>query len=268
MKSRTIKKLRELAKALGIPGYSRMAKPDLEREVDGHEAAVTPSEASTVSVNSTPTTTLPSWQEPQAHDVATANQEERVESTKYVAAAEPPPPPITDLGEDIHTLPALAQPMLCLLPQKPGILHAYWVAPSAANNDLRLRLCRADIDGVDVHEEVALTADRGSFYFHVPESFDHESALVELGFYRGQEFVVYLSRRIRHLPTRYASDRTDQSWWIDDSDFRRQYQRAGGEVGTTRRYVWGGNTSSSLTTSAPSADAQRPVWPGNASSSS
>ncbi len=34
-----------------------------------------------------------------------------------------------DLGEDIDNLPPVTEATLCLLPQKPGVLHGYWVIP-------------------------------------------------------------------------------------------------------------------------------------------
>jgi len=59
--------------------------------------------------------------------------EQRVESAKYAFA--PPgtnvqePTYAADLGEDIERLPEIRESVLCLLPQKPGVLHGYWVLP-------------------------------------------------------------------------------------------------------------------------------------------
>lgn len=272
MDSKSIKELRQVAKTLGVKGYSRMTRSELERELKIKNGPAVRS----VTPAAPPSTDPPAkssdttrWEEPARQhgpkDAHFASQEERVESAKYhqhshgAAVARAPNP----LGENIDQLPPLRDPMLCVLPQKPGILHAYWVLPGQAPNaKLMLRLCRIGPQSLDVEQEVELPAERGVWYFHVPETFDNDAALVQLGEYRGGEFVATMSRSVTRAPSRYASNRTDQAWWINEDDFRRMYQRTGGAT-QAARHVWNNSTSSP---GAAAPGEGRPEWPGGVSS--
>jgi hypothetical protein len=275
MKSKSVSALRREAKTLGIRGYSRMAKSDLVRHLLKAAAAKSaanntkdPSPSSQTASTQKPNT--PTWDGPErqhgSEDARLASEEERVERTKYGTAPATPPriAPLTDIGEDIDQLPPLREPMLRLLPQKPGVLHVYWVMPHAGTvtSALRLRLCRIGPSGLEVQDEVAVPNLRGTWYFQVPESFDNDAALVQLGEYRGTEFIASMSRGIARIPGRYASDRTDQAWRVNDEDFRRLYLRAGG-VAAKQRYVW----NSAIGSPTGVAGDGRAQWPGSNSSS-
>lgn len=195
----------------------------------------------------------PAWEEPARDlkpiDTHFANVEERVEGAKYayrphnsVSAAGAP----VDIGEHIDPLPPLPTPMLCLLPQKPGILHAYWVLPVELErrNDMTLRLCRVTEQSVEVLDEIKITAQQGSYYFHVPEALGSHETLLQVGYYRDGQFVGVLSRASIRLSSRHASMYTDRRWWISEDDFRRVYLHSGGSTGPTRRHSWSGLGSS------------------------
>lgn len=194
--------------------------------------------------------------------------EEQIESAKY--AVVPPGTAVpraeaADLNEDIDNLPPVTEPTLCLLPQKPGVLHGYWVLPpdSALRAPLfKLRLGRIARDVFEIIDEIALPRERGHWYFHVDESADMDEVYLQLGYYEPDgRFVTAARRGIARIPSLYASSRTDRLWWVSEEQFRAMYRRAGGHV-RGPRLGWAASISSPG--GAPSTE--RLAWPGGVSS--
>lgn len=297
MKSKTVKALRALAKERGIKGYSKLSKEELLRRLQTTEPRPSPAAETKAYAAGTEATPPPKSERPVARPAAErsedtgyrketppwwepsqpaarqtdtfSSEEERVEGAKYTL-----PPgsaagtgPATDLGEDIDRLPALREPVLCLLPQKPGILHAYWVLPDGApaGRDLKLRLCRSERDRLDVWEELPLPAEHGSWYFHVPDSLQNHEVVLQLGYYRDRDFVSAIHRGIARIPSLYASTSTDRWWWIAEEDFRRLYLNAGGFEAGVRRYGWEASVGSPGAP-PPGPGEERLGWPGGVSS--
>lgn len=302
MKRKTVKELRAAAKARGIKGYSKLSKEALIRALAAGEPAAADvadararertagdagrtrsdpradaaPEAGPAARSGAPSpearggaAAAPSA--PVPPEPGFASTEQLVEDAKY--ALRPPGGPtlpvLTDLDEDIERLPELTEPAVVLLPQKPGILHAYWVLPpgeTARRGPHALRLCAARGDDVDVREEVPVRAERGTWYFHVPaESTDDGAMLVQLGYYENGRFVSALGRSHARLPSLYASTRTDRRWWIDEAEFTRMYLRAGGFVAPARRFGWAASIGSPAPGIGPG---EHFAWPGGVGSPS
>lgn len=194
--------------------------------------------------------------------------EEQIESAKY--AVVPPGTAVphaeaADLNEDIDNLPPVAEPTLCLLPQKPGVLHGYWVLPPGSAPrapSFRLRLGRIARDVFEIIDEIALPRERGHWYFHVNESADTGEVYLQLGYYEPDgRFVTATRRGIARIPSLYASSRTDRLWWVSEEQFRAMYRRAGGYV-RGPRLGWAASIGSPG--GAPSSD--RLARPGSVSS--
>ena len=164
-----------------------------------------------------------------------------------------------DLGEDIERLPVIRNPLLCLLPQKPGVLHGYWALPDAsllAAQTARLRLATYSGERLTILGEHSLPSRRGHWYFQVEDNIELDTVYLQLGRYQPDgEFVCVLQRGITALPRQYASVQTDRHWWVSDVQFRDMYRRAGGmEHG--RQLGWAGSAGSPGGAS---------TWPGNSS---
>lgn len=293
MKNRTVKELRAAAKARGIRGYSKLSKEALVHALDAdagegapqrtHHAAQTGRAARATTGGATAAEPAPEPESPAVAPAQTpvapesvaarasfASTEQLVEDAKY--ALRPPGSPAAlaapDLDEDIERLPELTQPVVALLPQKPSILHAYWVLPpgeTARREGYALRLCRGAGDTLDVQQEIAVREERGSWYFHLPaEGAEHGTMLVQLGYYEHGRFVNAGGRSQARLPSLYASTRTDQRWWIDEAEFMRMYLRAGGFVTPGQRFGWAASIGSPA---APGVGPdQRLAWPGGVGS--
>lgn len=260
MASKTLEELRAMARTLGIKGCSRLRKHELiallEKQKKKSAAARGGGKApSRARKQRAPAPAAPPTEHPEPRarlmprPERISSGEERVETAKFALA----PPGValgaralTDLREDIERLPALREPFLCLLPQKPGILLAYWVlaAPMAGRTDLKIRLCRIAGGTLDIVEEVPVSGDRGQWYFHVREDLAPGGFYVHLGYYEtAGGFVTAIQRGIARLPNLYASDETDRQWRITEEQFRAMYLRAGG-VARGGRLGWPGSTSS------------------------
>lgn len=197
--------------------------------------------------------------------------EEQVESAKY--AIVPPGTALphaetADLNENIDDLPPVNEPMLCLLPQKPGVLHGYWVMPSGTmphSMAPKLRLGRIAHDIFEIFDEITLPHEHGHWYFHVDEATDIGAVYLQLGYYEpGGRFVTATRRGIARIPSLYASDRTDRLWWVSEEQFRAMYRRAGGYVHGPRLGWVASIGSPGAAPGAPSSD--RLAWRGNSSS--
>ncbi len=299
MKEKTLKELRARAKVLGLKGCSKLTKEELLRRL-GRATAPTQASPPAAAVHKRPgaSRTKPRVKKPSAavvpvaepaaqsvaapvdRPVATSSvsiapasdvgMEELVEGAKYALRpnGRPAPMPPVDLREDIDRLPALIDPVVCLLPQKPGVLYAYWRLPSAEtarSGHYRLRLCRATPNALQVYHEVAVEHERGGWYFHLAETVGDHEILLQLGYYRDGEFVAAHSQRIARTPNLYASTRTDHGWWISTEDFERMYLRSGGVIDAGQRHRWSASAGSP---SGARAANERMAWPGGAGSSS
>lgn len=283
MQSETVQSLRALAKQLGLSGYSRLHKEELLKLIAAHQHITQPE---TVTGSQEPglrsaakqkkprhTPEKPVDYAPSIHPPATpsaplpppaTDAEQQIESAKYAfvppGAGTQEPAYASDLAEDIEHLPEVREPALCLLPQKPGVLHGYWVLPSAslaAIQSIRLRLAHYAGDRLTLLEEHAVSAEHGHWYFHVDEGMEPGTVYLQLGRYQpGGEFVSILQRGIARIPSLYASSQTDRRWWLSDEQFRAMYRRAGG-VAHGARLGWAGSASS------PGGLLR---WPGNISS--
>lgn len=267
MPSKTLEELRAEARALGLTGYSRLAKKELLELLarEGKSAARAADKPRRPAARKKPEIPPPSHPEPGAalspQLARISSEEERVETAKYAVVAPGValgPRRLDDLREDIDLLPALYQPFLCLLPQKPGILHAYWVLPPGFDvARTRLRLCRVSGDALDVVEEIALPGARGQWYFHIPEGHDAGAWCVHLGHYDAAgQFVSSIERAVARIPSLYATGSIDRRWWLSEAQFRAMYLRAGGIV-RTGQLAWTGSSSS---------PGERLAWPGGISS--
>jgi hypothetical protein len=296
--TKSLEELRALAKKLGLTGYSKLRKPELlhllaaaqktapansvsagektrsaalkTKKQPGKRAAT----GTTVSRKSGPEKVNSAVSAaPTATSAATdANDvEQRVEAAKYAFA----PPGVTvrepaygaEFSEDIDRLPDISTPLLCILPQKPGIFLGYWVLPpgqTLPHEPLKLRLAHVGAGAVDILDEVALPNRRGYWYFHVGETVDTGGIYLQLGYYATDgRFVSAIERGIARVPSLYASSRTDRRWWVSEERFRAMYERAGGTLRGTH-LGWAGSISSPG--GAPGAGAERLAWPGNVSS--
>ena len=310
MNEMTLKELRELAKARGLKGFSKLTKDQLVRLLERRQSEPaaaksaatrtkksagverrhrkTPLVESIEAAPSPPATTgatsePPAAPAPRAVSAEAAapmphkqfaSPEEEVEDAKYALRpnGRPATAAPTDLNEDIDRLPALSDALVCLLAQKPGVLHAYWVLPpgeTTARGGYKLRLCQSANDVLEVREEVSVQRDRGSWYFHLAELSGSAALLVQLGYYQDGKFLSAHGRSLARLPSLYASTHTDQRWWIEEADFMRMYIRAGGVVAPAepfdagRRLGW----TASIGSPAGGPSSEQPMkWPGGVSS--
>jgi hypothetical protein len=292
MANKTLKQLRALARSRGLKGYSKLTRDELERLLAGNTAPglkVADASGKTAAAKkpARATTRPAGMKKPAAAPVPRAtpsarvsaaapvppvsSQEERVESAKYATVMPgtvEPPLISTDLGEDIDKLPAVTEPTLCLLPQKPGVLHGYWVIPPDSTpkpESLMLRLGRVVGDTHEILEEVALPHARGHWYFHLDAAADVGAVYLQLGYYEpGGRFVTATRRGIARIPNLYASEHTDRLWWVSDEQFRAMYLRAGG-FAQGARLGWSASTGSPG--GAPRVpSSERLAWPGGVSS--
>ena len=227
--------------------------------------------AQTTAPAAVPPAPVPQWE--WASDISRqSTEEERVESAKYATAlpgsAVPPAVTAADLDEDIDNLPPVTEATLCLLPQKPGVLHGYWVIPLNTplnTRALKLRLGRIVRDAFVIVDEISLPHERGHWYFHLDESADIGEIYLQLGYYEADgNFVTATRRGIARIPSLHPSERTDRLWWVSEKQFRAMYRRAGGIV-HGKRLGWAASISSPGG-AAPAPSTERLTWPGNISS--
>ncbi len=270
MDKKTLDELRRLARAAGLRGYSGLRKKQLiellTKQKASSPAASTPKAAKptpargksalrTTTVRQPAQKTVP--QVPAATAASAehlANTEQHIESAKFemappgsghVSSASIAVSIAPDLHEDIETLPAPSESVLCLLPQKPGVVHAYWALQSGAPiKELRLRLCRMSGNAIELMSEIEIANSRGHWYFQVGESQQPGSLVAQLGSYDASgAFVTAIRRGVARIPSLYASAQTDRRWWISDDEFREMYVRAGG-VTRGEQLLWPGSFSS------------------------
>jgi hypothetical protein len=220
MKNMTVKELRERARELAIPGYSKMRKDELLAAI-AKDGTAKPTETK-------PEAAAPA---PEATPTEATEREQHIERMKYATgAAEHVYSP--DLGEDIDQLPPLrGEPRIALLAQKPGVLYAYWhLNPGQLESQpgLRLRLGLLYEHEFHAKEEVTLTSDRGSWYFHVDESWHPASIYVQLGRYTDDgQFEIAIRRGIVHLPRLLEYSSLGINWGLTREEFERARVSAG-----------------------------------------
>lgn len=269
MQEKTVKELRNLAREMEIPGYSRMRKKDLIQAIQHAAARHTElsKQVATTALNTSGDYPRPAVitgksstrQDKTSRSGTTApepvrqlDDEQRVEDAKYVTTAPGVPLPESEyasgLNEDIDTLPPVNGPRLNLLPQKPGLYHAYWTLEPGhlqRQPDLRLRLLAVDPGSAELLGEVPLPGDQGHWYFHTDPSLSSHKIYLQLGYYPNEgEFVTAIEHGTVRIPSLTASSRTDRNWWISDDEFRRLYLQAGGRL-RRGRLQWPGNNTSS-----------------------
>lgn len=257
--------LRKLARARGLSGYSKIRKSELLHLLRAGKktAATTPAgkkrrkaaAAARASGKSAKRRTAAPTAKSAAVTVSSrprngGHAEQQIESSKYALVAPDQAPYAqrftADLDGNLDYLPAPTEPIICLLPQKPGVLHAYWSFNTPLPvplGDLRLRLGRWLPEGVEFVEEVSLPSARGHWYFHVTESVASGDFYLHLGSYRDGRFVTAIRRGIARAPWLFASIAIDRRWWIDEERFNEMYLRAGG-VRRHGRLAWPGSASS------------------------
>ena len=304
MASKTLKELRALARARGLQGFSKLTRDELERllakngapklkaadapketvpgkkpaRAESKSSRIKPKTARPAGKKKTPTSNKPRAVAPSASAVTGAperatvsSDEEQVEIAKYATVMPgtvEPPVVSTDLGEDIDKLPPVTEPTLCLLPQKPGVMHGYWVIPPGSTpkqESLKLRLGRIVGETYEILDEIALSHARGHWYFHLDAAADAGAIYLQLGYYEPDgRFVTATRRGIARIPNLYASEHTDRLWWVSEEQFRAMYLRAGGFV-QGARLGWAVSISSpGAAPRAPSSE--RLAWPGGVSS--
>lgn len=219
----TVAQMRELARELGVRGYSRLRKDELEREL----AAL--------------------GQLPGAAPAQPA-------ATATPAAAKAAAAPIS---EDTDRLPEPRDPQLGLLPQRPGVVQAYWVLPLELTRTLpplHLRLLRADTDRDPLIAELPVAAGRGHHYFQFADDIDPGAVYLQLGYYdSNRQFVNAIGRSLARVPSLYAARHDPGSAQMSEAQFRALYLHAGGSE-RGGQLSWGTSTSSPAAPfSAPSS---------------
>lgn len=293
METKTLEELRALAQARGLRDYDKLARKELLKLLAEKKSApakrsrptagtAKPRSRATAKTSARPAEPAPApptgapgpgayaavqpaaLTRPSPPD-RVGGEEERIEEAKYafVPRGEAPPTSTwaTGLTENIEYFPGAREPTLCLLPQKPGILHAYWALPAEMPAPLQLRLCRMSGDGFEILQELALPAASGQWYFHVGEDAEPGGYFVHLGYYdeRG-EFVTAIHHGIARIPSLYASEHTDRLWRVSEDWFRAMYLRAGGFL-RAGRLGW-----TAAIGSPGGAPGARLAWPGGVSS--
>jgi len=245
----TLNELRKRASALGLRGYSKLRKPELEKLIAATQTGKAPAVTSTPKPKKAHTTKKAvsarikarrparkaTAQKVPAGTVSAESIEEQIESAKFRLAppgrTAPVEPVDHRLHEPIDHLPAQRSSALYLLPQKPGVLHACWQLRGhelEEHGALILRLSVLKGDALHIVADVPVRTARGHWYFNVPASLDHAQAYLALGYERNGQFVSAIAQGVARIPSLYAAARIDRRWWISDTRFREMYLRAGG----------------------------------------
>ncbi|MCG6975534.1 MAG: Rho termination factor N-terminal domain-containing protein [Acidiferrobacterales bacterium] len=286
MNTKTVKELKEIAKGLGIAGYSKLLKEELLKAISAATKKAAKSNKKAASKKASKETTTPaktakkktakkaakkktvkkagatsskqvSTSKPEAEivarGVAEQNEEERIESAKFVTTApgtealrgQYPP----DLGEDIENLPSLPEPRLTFLQQKPGVLLARWhLAPGHSQQAaLMLRIGVLADQQFYIKQEVSVNSDDGSHYFHVDPGWPAGSVYLQLGHFNASgEFVVAIRRGTVRLPRLFAHSSLGVNWALGTADFQQEVQQSGPLGRVPQPGVLGGPSSADL----------------------
>ncbi|KPK10368.1 MAG: hypothetical protein AMJ68_09430 [Acidithiobacillales bacterium SG8_45] len=276
MNTKTVKELKEIARSLGITGYSGLRKEELLKAISASKARPTKAKKKVAAKKvakpvkaakrvAKKTAKKPAAAKPGsvaapkpkaeivARDLTEENEEERIESAKFItvppgtAALRGQYPP--DLGEDIDNLPALPGPRLSFLSQKPGVLLARWhLEPGQSQQAaLMLRLGVLADQQFYIKQEVSVDSDNGSHYFHVDPSWPADSIYLQLGYFNTSgEFVVALRRGTVRLPKLFSPTSLGVNWALGVEDFKREVQQSGPLGQVSRPGVMGGPSSYDL----------------------
>lgn len=239
MKNKTVAELRELAKKLGIAGYSKLRKEELLTAIAAARRPAAPKKppGTTAPARKPATKTAAGAARPGAEKArpatvpaipGVADEEQRIEGSKFAVAplgeAAAARAYAEDVDENIEDLGTLAHaPRLSLLAQKPGVLYAYWRLPHgqfARQPGLRLRLGLVHDRAFHPQAEVALNGDQGGWYFHVNEDWHPEAVYLQLGYYDDSgAFIVAIDRGIVRLPRLFAASRYGVNWAVTSGEF-------------------------------------------------
>lgn len=240
MEKLSVKALRELARELGLTGYSKLRKEELlarlkKTRANNKSAAKTatgksakPAKGGKAAGKKADRTA--EADKPTRLTAGGETEEQRIESSKYFFSQTHNQYPL-DLGEDIDHLPALAEPRLALLSQKPGVVQASWyLQPDLRTRQpgLRLRLGLMANRRFQVLQEVDVTTDHGTYYFHVDPAWPHDAIFLQLGFVdAGGRFVIAIPRGIVRLPHLLALTSLGVNWALEEEEFDRAVAQSG-----------------------------------------
>ncbi len=258
MTAMTLKALRALAKRLGLKGYSKLRKQELEALIErAQRRSGAPAETAAAAGAPAPAVTAAATgprgkksalvrahtQTRTAPAAGTAKDTPRAGADRHHASAAPPaaqPPaaaapasftPLAPLAEDIDSLfDVEGEPRLVLMPQKPGTLHAYWrLSGPVWRPDLELRLLYARGGGFEQLEEIALPGPSGNWYFHVGAKDEPGLYYAQIGYYTTQgEFTSAFVRATARLPAFVLRAQTERAWWMNEARFRELPHRHAG----------------------------------------
>lgn len=215
----TVKALRELAREVGVPGRTRLTKPQLVEAISARQEAVVKGTAP----------------EPQAGTPAPA-PEITAHGDAPGSGSESGGRPRADVSlTDVGQLPErYGQSRVVLLLQKPGYLYAYWELRDdqldGARKDLgewgTLTLRVKEVRGSDWYD-ITVHSPVGDWFFRT--DWLGRTVCLELGLRgsAGRFIVLAVSNRVT-IPTGKASDRIDPEWSVRDADFERMYALSGG----------------------------------------
>ncbi len=251
MDTNTVKELREIARDLGITGFSKMRKEELlaaikkakpkkkaaTKSPKTKKAAKVKKAKKKITKGKVRKTVMSA--EPVAKTVkrepTEETDEERIESAKFIttiagtAAYHSQYPP--DLGEDIDTLPPLPEPRLTFLMQKPGVVATNWHLESGRtqqDKDLRLRLGVLADQQFHIEQEVQVNTDRGSHYFHIDPSWPPAVIYLQLGHYdQNGRFVIAIRRGTVRLPRLFIQSSLGVNWALEQEEFEREVITSG-----------------------------------------
>lgn len=215
LKKLTVKALRELARELGVPGRTRMTKPQLVEAISAHQ------ERAASQPDIPPPAPSPSLQEVQAHGEAPSSGSSRPRADVT----------LTDVGQ----LPErYGHSRVVLLLQKPGFLYTYWELRDDHLDDARAQLGEwgslilrvKDQHGPDWYD-ITVHSPVGDWFFRT--DWLGRTVFLDLGLRAADgRFVTLATSNRVEIPTGKASDRVDPEWMVRDEEFARMYALSGG----------------------------------------
>lgn len=228
----TVAELRAMARQLGLKGYTQLRKAELVRELK--RAGATPQAA--------PVRKNPARKKPK-----------RGVSKKAVSVSSPMPPtqvpkPAGAIREDIEQLPPPpADAVLCVLPQKPGVIYVYWILGGNLTTrppNAMLRLVSEHDGSIQVLAQIPLPAIAGDHYFHTDIRQEPGDVHAEIGSYAADgTFHASLRRNVAGIPSVKTLSTESVPRTAVDQRFRELYQHAGAPV-TESALGWDGSVSS------------------------
>lgn len=230
----TVKALRDLARELSVPGFSRLKKAELIEAVLARQAAP-----------AAPTGPAPALAEAAGAPAPTSGP---APGPRHEG------PRLSELGE----LPQhYGRTRITLMVQKPGYLYAYWEVREEELAAARARIGRADGRLVmraqnlteGHHTDIEVHCPVGDWFFR--SEWHGHRVRVDLGL-RGPDgqFIVLASSNEVELPLARPSDRTDPEWAVQEGEFEAIYALSGGlaqgdsaQLQRVMREGWGPSSS-------------------------